>query len=232
MARAAYDLCMELAQPLAAQQIGGLRGLVTVLGTLAFVGLLFLFVELIDRRSGAAAAPAAAGRAASDTGSYARSGAARPTSTSTAEAPAVDLDADVPADDVWPLRGADGATVAARTAHPSSMQSLASSVVGSILAVVVALILIPIRADIGLASIALALVLVVVGAAAAGGRIAAAVTSAAAALSFNFMHTAPLYTFHIAETANIVTSVLMIVIGVTVGEVAVRTFRSRQADSV
>lgn len=228
---------MDFAPQIAAQQMGALRGLVTVLGTLAFVGLLFLFVELIDRRSGAAAAPAAAGRAASDPGSYARAGAARPTTagdgagagaaTGTA---AVDLDADVPADDIWPLRSGD-ARAHERIAQPSATQRLVASVIGSIVAVLVGLVLIPVRADIGLASIALALVLVVVGAAAVGGRVAAAVTSAAAALSFNFLHTAPLYTFHIAATANVVTSVLMIVIGISVGEVAVRTFRQRGANT-
>jgi Domain of unknown function (DUF4118) len=221
---------MELAQQIAAQQIGGLRGLVTVLGTLAFVGLLFLFVELIDRRSGAAAAPTAVGRVASDSGTYARSGTARPLTAGTdaTSDTVVDLDADIPADDVWPLRSGTARTQT--VVLPSSTTSLVSAVVGSILAMLVALVLVPVRSDIGLASIALALVLVVVGAAAMGGRIAAAVTSAAAALSFNFLHTAPLYTFHIAETSNIVTSVLMIVIGISVGEVAVRTFRSRPAD--
>ena len=71
-----------------------------------------------------------------------------------------------------------------------------------------------------------ALVLVVVGAAAAGGRVAAAIASAAAALSFNFMHAAPLYTFHLRNTADVVSSVLMILVGIAVGEVAVRRFRT------
>jgi K+-sensing histidine kinase KdpD len=97
---------------------------------------------------------------------------------------------------------------------------------GAVGTVVVATVLIPVRDSIGAASVALALVLVVVGAAAAGGRVAAAVASAAAALSFNFLHAAPLYTFHLRNTADVVTSVLMILVGIAVGEVAVRRFRT------
>jgi len=204
-----------------AADVGGARGALTALGTLAFVAVCFAAVVLLDRRREAPAAPLATTPAAPSPGPTA--GATHdPDGTHDPEAT---QDTGV-ADDVWPLRPRLSAGRVERDA-PVSSQSLLAAVAGSVAALVVAACLIPVRADIGLSSIALALVLVVVGAAAFGGRVAAAVTSAVAALAFNFLHTAPRYTFHIADTANVVTSVLMILIGIAVGEVAVRRFRDR-----
>ncbi len=183
----------------AEQQMVGLRGIVTVLATLGFVGVCFAAVELLERRS-----DRAAGNAAGST--------SRATAMVTQQ----------PVDDVWPLRGTHRRSPERRVLGGDRV--LVASLAGSFVAVGLALSLIPLRSAIGLSSIALALVLVIVivGAAAGGGRVAAAVTSAVAALSFNFLHTVPLYTFHIAATRNIVTSVLMILIGIAVGEVAAR----------
>ena len=110
-----------------------------------------------------------------------------------------------------------------RATRRQTVLATAAGVFGSVL---VAAALVPVRRSIGPASVALALVLVVVGAAAYGGRVAAAVASAAAALSFNFLHAAPLYTFHLRNTEDVVTSVLMVLVGIAVGEVAVRRFRT------
>ena len=181
---------------LAEQQMVGLRGIATVLLTLAFVGVCFATVDLLDRRRRTSAADG------------------HDTALRTM------VDASEPIDDVWPLHR-DTSTVHRRIQIPTE-RVVVGAVGGSIAALVVALALIPVREQIGLASISLALVLVVVAAAAVGGRVAAAVSSAAAALSFNFLHTAPLYTFHIAATRNVVASVLMVLIGIAVGEVAVR----------
>lgn len=105
-------------------------------------------------------------------------------------------------------------------------QTVLAAAGGAVGAVVVALALVPVRSAVGPASVALAVVLVIVGAAAYGGRVAAALASAAAALSFNFLHAAPLYSFHLRNTEDVVTSVLMVLVGIAVGEVAVRRFRT------
>ena len=190
---------MDLFDPLIAaaggQSTSGIRGALTVLGTLAFVALCFGLVELVDRRSASAAG------------------------SSTTFSPTE------PAPDTfsghWPWHPP-------RSEHDRATrrQTVLASVAGGIGSVLVAVVLIPVRDSIGPASVALALVLVVVGAAAFGGRVAAAIASAAAALSFNFVHAAPLYTFHLRNTADVVTSVLMILVGIAVGEVAVRRFRT------
>lgn len=178
-----------------ATESGGLRGALTALATLAFVAVCFASIALVDRRGQT-------------------SGASRSSASS-------NLLVDEPAADAWPMhtgRGSAGAQASRRS--PEAV--VAICVGGSVAALVVAAVLIPVRDSIGLASVALALVLVVIGAAAAGGRVPAAVVSAVAALCFNFLHTAPLYTFHIADTQNVVTSALMILIGLSVGEVAQR----------
>lgn len=176
--------------------IGGVRGIITVFGTLAFVSLCFGLVELLDRRS---KAPRGA-----------------PTASFATLSPAPDTHR--------------GSTMrresAGRHDRAGVDQTLIAAALGGIGAVVVAAVLNPVRESIDQASVALALVLVVTAAAAAGGRIAAAITSAVAALSFNFLHAPPLYSFHIRGIADVVTSLLMIVVGVAVGEVAVRRFRT------
>lgn len=186
------------ASPAAADpmSIGGARGLITVFGTLAFVALCFGLVELLDRRANDHQGGAAAS-----------------------------FPAQVPAPDTHA-----GETL---TRHPgagrdaaSLDQALVASGFGTLGAVLVAAALNPFSESIDQASVALALVLVVTAAAACGGRVAAALTSAVAALSFNFLHAPPLYSFHIRGTADVVTSVLMVVVGVAVGEVAVRRFRT------
>jgi K+-sensing histidine kinase KdpD len=190
----------DLTSSVFAATTGGLRGALTVLGTLAFVGICFGLVELVDRRQSADGAVVGRSRSTS----FARTDPAPDTYAGS-----------------WPRRFAsaehDGAT---------RRQTVLVASLGAVSAVVVALGLAPVRSAVGPASVALALVLVVVAAAAEGGRVAAGVTSAAAALAFNFLHAAPLYSFHLRNVADVVTSVLMVLVGVAVGEVAVRRFRT------
>ena len=183
---------------LVAATSGGWRGALTVIATLALVGGSFVVVELVDRRS-----------------------------TPHQRAP-VDLGGadERPGVDAWPLRRVPGAEHhAAREGRSSRARSVEVGVGGLVAAVGVAAALSPLRSHIGQASAALSLVLVVIGAAALGGRIAAAVTSAAAALGFNFFHVPPVLSFHIAATSAVVTSVLMVAVGVAVGELAGRNPR-------
>lgn len=172
-----------------------MRGMLTALATLAVVAVCFLAVELIGRRAGS---------------DLSRSGAGSLGALTTAS--------EAPAPDAWP----EGRAGRSRRVHRAPGVTATYAVAGSIVALIVAAALIPVRSTIGSSSVALALVLVVVGVAVLGGRTSAAVVSAVAALCFNFLHAAPLYTFHISEVSDVTTTVLMIVIGVAVGGIADR----------
>jgi hypothetical protein len=174
----------------------GVRGAVTVIGTLAFVACCFVLVEALDRHRSSDRGAAVGARTDVVDG-----------------APAPD-----PLSRLSSVRPGPGAQDEAR-------RRARGVVVGSAGAVLVGAALVPLRSTIGLASIALTLVLVVLVAAAVGGRVAAATTSAAAALVFNVVHTEPRGTFHIRRTSDVVTTVLMIVVGVAAGELVARRER-------
>ncbi len=185
-----------------AQSTGGAVGLLTVVGTLAFVGACFAGVELLDRRRRPAplaeGGPEVVHRA--DQQVVGSVGAADATST-------------------WsPMpSGRFAREVPARTDVRAELR-VAAVAAGALIVLTAAMV--PWRDQLGSASVALVMVLVVVAAAARGGRRVAALTSAVAALAFNFGHTTPLYTFHIDTPADVVTSALMIVVGISVGAVA------------
>src|SRR5689334_14331779 len=82
-----------------AADVGGLRGALTALGTLAFVAVCFAAVVLVDRRSAAADGPAEADSVVGPSGPGGAIGVdpGRDAAADTA------TDAGV-ADDVWPLR--------------------------------------------------------------------------------------------------------------------------------
>ena len=192
--RQAYDGGMTDAEVLAAAATRS-SGALTVVATLAFVAACFAVVELLDRRS-----------------RRSEPRAFRPTRSGH------DLGVDGPMADVSSDPHPFG------FGGPRAPRPLARALTVSLLGVVAAgalgAALIPLRASVGQAGIALSLVLVVVAAAAAGGRLAAAITAAGAALTFNLLHTEPYLTFHMSRTTDLVASVLMIVVGVAVGEVS------------
>jgi K+-sensing histidine kinase KdpD len=85
--------------------------------------------------------------------------------------------------------------------------------------------LIPARSHTDNANIALALVVVVVAVATFGHRLATVVSAISAAGWFDFFHTRPYYSFTISTHDDVVTAVLLLVVGVVVGELAIRTRR-------
>jgi K+-sensing histidine kinase KdpD len=85
--------------------------------------------------------------------------------------------------------------------------------------------LIPARSHTDNANIALALVVVVVAVATFGHRLATVVSAISAAGWFDFFHTRPYYSFTISAHDDVVTAVLLLVVGVVVGELAIRTRR-------
>lgn len=94
--------------------------------------------------------------------------------------------------------------------------------------VVVSLALLPLRGEIRTSNVSLVLVLVVVLAAILGGRVAGAVAALVAMASFDFLFTHPYNSFTIDSRDDIETAVLLLVVGLVVGELVVRARRSEQ----
>ncbi len=86
-------------------------------------------------------------------------------------------------------------------------------------------VLAPFRSSFANTDAALALILLVVAVAAVGNRLAGYVAAASAALWFDFFLTKPYERFGIARAADIETTVLLLVIGVAVTEIAVWGWR-------
>lgn len=75
---------------------------------------------------------------------------------------------------------------------------------------------------------ALVLVLVVLAAAILGGRWGGAVSAVVSALCFDFFFTRPYYSFTIDSRDDIETTIVLLIVGLAVGELVVRSWRSRQ----
>lgn len=93
----------------------------------------------------------------------------------------------------------------------------------------VAVALIPVRPQIGGTNVALVLVAVVVAVATLGRRFAVAIAALSAAAWFDFFHTAPRYSFTINAHDDVVTACVLLVVGLVVGELAIRSRRHRAA---
>ena len=89
--------------------------------------------------------------------------------------------------------------------------------------------LIPVRSQIGNPNVALVLVAVVVAVATLGRRFAAGVAALSAAAWFDFFHTQPRYSFTINAHTDVVTACALLVVGLVVGELAVRSRRHQAA---
>jgi K+-sensing histidine kinase KdpD len=93
--------------------------------------------------------------------------------------------------------------------------------------ILVAGALVGIRSEINNTNVALVLVVVVVVAAAAGGRGAAALAAVVATLSFDFFQTRPYLRLTIDSRDDIETTIVLLAIGLLVGEIVVRARRSQ-----
>jgi hypothetical protein len=74
---------------------------------------------------------------------------------------------------------------------------------------------------------ALLLVVAVVVVASFGRRSAAALAALSAAAAFNLFHTAPRYSLRIESSDDLQTTVLLLIVGIAVGELALRTRRAQ-----
>jgi hypothetical protein len=95
--------------------------------------------------------------------------------------------------------------------------------------IVVAGALVPLRGDMTHANVALVFVVLVVLAAACGGRGAGAIAAIVSTISFDFFFTLPYQSLTIDSADDFETTVLLLVVGLLVGEVVVRANRVRFA---
>lgn len=94
--------------------------------------------------------------------------------------------------------------------------------------IAVAAVVVPFRDDLDSANLALILVLVVVVAAILGGRRAGALAAIVATLSFDFFLVRPYLSMQIESTDDIETALILLGVGLLVGQVASRGRRSRR----
>jgi hypothetical protein len=109
--------------------------------------------------------------------------------------------------------------------HPNAL-ILAAAVVAPL---AVAAALTPLRSRLDSADNALILVVVIVAVASTGRRAAAAVAALVSALSFDFFLTRPYYSLRITRHQDLITELLLLVVGLAVGELAARGRRHRDA---
>jgi Domain of unknown function (DUF4118) len=98
--------------------------------------------------------------------------------------------------------------------------------------VVVALLLVPVRDDIRASNASLVLVLVVLVAAVLGGRAGGVIAALSSFVAFDFFFTRPYYSLTINSHDDVETAVLLLVVGLVVGELVVRTRRSQTQAAV
>lgn len=89
--------------------------------------------------------------------------------------------------------------------------------VGGLVVILTAGVLDGLPGTINQVHVVLVLVIIVVGAAALGGRMAGATTAVLATVSFDFFHTQPLRSLSINSSTDIVTTALLLVVGLAVG---------------
>ena len=100
--------------------------------------------------------------------------------------------------------------------------------IGGLGSIAISAALVPFRNHIDNANLALILVFVVVCAAIVGGRSAGAVAAITATLSFDFFLTRPFVSMRIDSADDIETALILLAVGLVVGEVAARGRRSRR----
>jgi hypothetical protein len=95
--------------------------------------------------------------------------------------------------------------------------------------IVTAAVLVPLRETLDNTNLALVLVVVVVLTAVLGGRAAGALSAVVAAMAFDFFLTQPYLTLRMDSADDIETTVLLLVVGLIVGQLSARSARHRAA---
>jgi hypothetical protein len=99
--------------------------------------------------------------------------------------------------------------------------SVPGRIAGTLLPILVAALLVPFRTSLEPSTLVLVLVVVVVGVATTGDRVAAAIAAIVAAASFDFFLTRPYLSLRITSAEEIETTVMLLVIGLLVGQLAI-----------
>jgi K+-sensing histidine kinase KdpD len=119
----------------------------------------------------------------------------------------------------------------ARTAGDTGNgESLAVASASAGLAIVLGAALVPLRSTLGPTNVALLMTTLVVIAAVAGGRIAGVASAVSASVTFNFFFTKPYLTLRVGDGHDIVTIVLIVLIGLAVGQLT--SVRARRTSEV
>jgi hypothetical protein len=100
--------------------------------------------------------------------------------------------------------------------------------IGGLVPIAVAAAMVGLRNEVDNTNVALLLVLVVVGTAAFGGRGPAALSAVLAALSYEFFFTKPYNSLRIDSSNDVETFLILLAIGLAVGQVAVYAQRNRR----
>jgi len=117
-----------------------------------------------------------------------------------------------------------------RAPSPDERQaSVAGYMIATLGPIVVAAMLVPLREELVGTNLALILVVVVVLAAVAGGRGAGAVAAVVSVIAYDFFLTRPYLSFQIDSADDLETAVILLVIGVIVGQLVTVARRSRVA---
>jgi Domain of unknown function (DUF4118) len=114
------------------------------------------------------------------------------------------------------------------TRNHDDLASTIAYAIGGILPIVVAAALVSVRGHFDATNVALVLVLVVVGTAAFGGRGPAALSAVVAAISYEFFFTRPFDSLRISRVDDLETTLILLAIGLLVGQLAVHAHRSRR----
>jgi Domain of unknown function (DUF4118) len=103
--------------------------------------------------------------------------------------------------------------------------------IGGLVPIVVAAAMVGVRGELAATNVALVLVLIIVGTAAFGGRGPAAVSAVISALSYEFFFTRPYNSLRINDANDVETTLILLAIGLAVGQLAVHARRTREGAS-
>jgi hypothetical protein len=107
-------------------------------------------------------------------------------------------------------------------------RSIIGACAGAVIVLGVAIAFVPVRGEVGNVNVALALAVIVVASGALGRRLGGAVTAAVAALAFAFLHTRPYDELRITALRDVITVLLLFVLGVMAGDLSARLHRARR----
>lgn len=105
----------------------------------------------------------------------------------------------------------------ATTWRPVATYPVATTIVGSGVAIGVGFALIPLRATLGSVNVALVMAALIVVAAEFGGRTAGVVVGVVGSLVFNVLHTIPYYALVIDRPDDAVAAVVLVAFGLLIG---------------